>query len=183
MFTLTPTANQIDIGTGTYYNDKTVKFVVWYPEDRISIGKFCSIADHVTIISGGEHRTETVSTWPFTFFMFPELAQTMPTNRRTPPTTVENDVWIGYGAQISGGARIGSGAVIGAGSVVRSDVPPYAIVAGNPARIMRYRFSRDAIKALLRICWWDWPEDRIRANVEWFHRPVQDFIDEFGVAE
>ena len=92
---------------------------------------------------------------------------------------IGHDVWVGDGAVIGGGVHVGDGAVIATRAVVFADVPPYAIVAGNPARVLRYRFSRPAVEALLRIRWWDWPEDEIRRRLEWFFAPVQQFVERF----
>ena len=81
---------------------------------------------------------------------------------------------------ITGGAVVGDGAVVASGAVVSSDVPPYAIVAGNPAlRDFRYRFSRSVVARMLRIRWWDWTVDYIRRHKEWFYRPIADFVDRF----
>lgn len=99
--------------------------------------------------------------------------------RSTRNTTLGNDVWVGYGAMILGGAQVGDGAVIAAGSVVFSDVPPYAVVAGNPAKVVRSRFGPEMVERLLRIRWWEWPEDVIRANIDWFHRPISEFAKRF----
>jgi acetyltransferase-like isoleucine patch superfamily enzyme len=102
------------------------------------------------------------------------------------PTTkgnvvIGNDVWIGFGAIILSGVTIGDGAAIGACSVVTRDVPPYAIAAGNPAQIIRYRFPEEIVATLLRIKWWDWPEDKVKENL---HLICSDsmgvFIKKFG---
>jgi carbonic anhydrase/acetyltransferase-like protein (isoleucine patch superfamily) len=94
---------------------------------------------------------------------------------------IGSDVWIGEGAAVAGGVRVGHGAVIGARSTVLEDVPPYAIVTGHPAKIVRYRFSKPTIDALRRIAWWEWPEERIRAELEWFLGPIADFVARFDV--
>jgi virginiamycin A acetyltransferase len=78
-----------------------------------------------------------------------------------------------------GGVHIGHGAIIAAYSVVGRDVPPYAVMAGNPAEILRYRFSKPTVEALLRIAWWDWSADTIRSRLEWFFKPVNEFIRQF----
>lgn len=134
---------------------------------RLSIGKFCSISSQVTIILGGNHRIDWATTYPF-----PALASLWPEagNISGHPGTkgdliIGHDVWIGHGATILSGLTIGSGAVIGACSVVHQDIPPYGIVAGNPAGLLRSRFDRKTCDALLELCWWDWPEEKIRKNV------------------
>ena len=136
-----------------------------------------------------EHRrgrssssTDTVSTYPFEnrFFGAPNPTRS---SRTTRDTVVGSDVWVGDGVVIGGGVQVGHGAVLATGSVIFSDVPPYAIVAGNPAKVLRYRFSNPTVAALLRIAWWDWPEEELRRNVEWFFRPVAEFAAHFDVGE
>lgn len=152
---------RISIGRFTYGNPQ---LLVWTDHDRIEIGAFCSIADRVTILGGGEHNTDWVTTHPMRIaFGLPEAWKD-----GHPPTgsaVIGNDVWIGFGATILSGSVVGDGAVIGARAVVAGKVPPYAVVAGNPARLLRYRFSPSQIDALLAIRWWDWPLDRIRELV------------------
>ncbi len=90
--------------------------------------------------------------------------------------TIGNDVWIGKNVIITNYSNIGNGAIVGAGSIVTKDVPDYAIVAGNPARILRYRFTSDQIDGLNTIAWWDWSDDMIRARYEDFYLPIDEFI-------
>jgi acetyltransferase-like isoleucine patch superfamily enzyme len=168
----------VEIGHRTYYSPEDVRFLTWVPGEKIIIGKYCSIAAGVTICAGGGHRTDTVSTYPFDNFF---LGRENPTRtyKTTRDTVIGNDVWIGHGAHIGGGVRVGHGAVIASWAVVFSDVPDYAVVAGNPAQLVRYRFSRPVVRRLLRIAWWDWPEDTVRENVEWFYRPIGEFVERF----
>jgi acetyltransferase-like isoleucine patch superfamily enzyme len=142
----------------------------WIPGEKIIIGKYCSIADRVTICTGGMHRTELAALFAFDFAR---------AYRGTKNTTIGNDVWIGSGALIMGGASVGDGAVVASGSVVFSDVPPFAIVAGNPAAVVRYRFSQPIVQRLLRIAWWHWPNVKLFANVEWFFQPITEFVEHF----
>lgn len=107
----------------------------------LKIGRFCSIAENVTI------------------HVPPQNAATLS------GTTIGNDVWLGYGCAVMPGVTVGDGAAVAAGAVVNGDVPPYAIVVGAPARILRYRFPADQIEALLQIQWWNWPVEKIRANI------------------
>lgn len=136
----------------------------WGENSSLFIGKFCSIAEQVTIFLGGEHRTDWVTTYPFNYFLAEHAA-----NRGHPKTkgdvVIGNDVWIGMGATILSGVRIGDGAVIGARALVSKDVPPYAIVAGNPAKVIRRRFADGVINRLLEIRWWDWPIPQIEAAI------------------
>lgn len=147
---------------------------------KFTSGAFCSFADGIRVFLGGGHHTEWVSTFPFMTFKelapdtTPEKGAQMATGDRD--VVVGNDVWISKDVTLLGGATIGDGAVIGFGAVVRGAVPPYAIVSGNPASVVRYRFSTDKIAALRRIAWWDWPLARIQAAVPWL---VSNRIEEF----
>ena len=110
---------------------------------------------------GGEHRTDWVTTYAFTH-LFPEATGFKGHPRTKGDVVIGNDVWIGYEALILSGVRVGNGAVIAARSIVTRDVEPYSIVAGNPARHIRFRFDEAAVKALEEIAWWDWPMDKIK---------------------
>lgn len=127
---------------------------------KATVGKYCSIAEGVTIMAGGEHRPDWVTTFPFQCF-WAETTHFPGHPKSKGDVVIGNDVWIGKDAFILSGVHIGDGAVIGARAVVAKDVPPYAIVVGNPARIIRYRFDQAAIEKLLQIKWWDWPEKEI----------------------
>ena len=122
----------------------------------LTIGQFCSIANGVKIFLGGEHRVDWVTTYPFPA-MFESAAGHVGHPATKGAVTIGNDVWIGHGATILSGVSIGDGAVVGAGAVVASNIPAYGIAAGNPAKLVRMRFSSQQIEALLRICWWNWP--------------------------
>lgn len=168
----------VEVGRYTYYDQDNIRFVGYVPGERIVIGKYCSIAYGTTILVGGQHTSATVATFPFDNIL---LDRSNPTRsyRRTADTVIGSDVWLGYQSFVLGGARIGHGAIVGARSVVAGDVEPYAIMAGNPARLIRHRFEPEIIAGLLRIAWWDWPDEQVRANVEWFYRPVQEFVEHF----
>lgn len=149
------------------------------PGGKVRIGKFCSIADGVTIIMS-EHHPEWVTTYPFSSrhmnAAWPEAGGIVGQPFTKGPVIIENDVWIGNGATILSGVTIRSGAVIAARSVVAKDIPPYAVVAGNPARVVKYRFDPLEIDALMQIAWWSWPEEKIRDNVRLL---CSENIDEF----
>jgi len=149
----------------------------WTPSDRCSIGKFCAIAPDVRIITGGEHRMDWVSTFPFRVrFRLPGAGRDGHPGSRG-PVVLGNDVWIGQGARILSGVRVGNGAVVGAYAVVTKDVPDYAVVAGNPAQLIRYRFDPETIQALLKIAWWDWPLEKILRHVDLLCSDrIQEFI-------
>lgn len=136
------------------------------------VGKFCSIAGDVRL-GMGTHTLDKLSTSPIfterknsTGHHWAEVQTDNPYKR----VTVGNDVWIGTRALIMGGVTIGDGAVIGAGAIVTKDVPPYAIVVGVPARIIRYRFSNVTIEKLETLKWWDLSENVLKKNIELFQR-------------
>lgn len=139
----------------------------WGENVNLYIGKFCSIANDVTIFLGGEHRTDWISTYPFNIINsdFPNARNITGHPKTKGDVSIENDVWIGNGATIMSGVTIGNGAVVGTKAVVTKDVPAYAIVAGNPARIIKYRFDNDTISKLEQIQWWNWPIEKINNEV------------------
>lgn len=142
---------------------------------KLHIGSFCSIASHVVVFLGGNHRLDWVSTFPFQGRNFcahksgPEAVSNGDVN-------IGNDVWIGRGCTIMSGVNIGDGAVIAANSHVVKDVPPYSIVGGNPAKVIRYRFEPEQIDKMLSIKWWNWSDDKIKQNV---HLLTQGDISKF----
>lgn len=129
--------------------------------NTLRIGKFCSIAPGVKIFLGREHRTDLITAYPFNVF-FKEAAQFSEHPYSKGNVIIGNDVWIATDAIILSGVEIGNGAVIGARSVVTKDVEPYSIVAGNPARFIRFRFDETTINALQEIAWWNWPISKIQ---------------------
>ena len=163
---------RILVGDYTYYDDPAgpehfedrVLYHFDFEDDRLIIGKFCQIAAEPTfMMNGANHRTDGISAFPFVIFGadwqgrfegetdFPSRGDMV----------IGNDVWIGYGATFLPGVKVGDGAIIAARAVVASDVPPYTVVAGNPAKPIKRRFSDRDIETLLRLAWWDWPVDRI----------------------
>lgn len=156
---LTTDDARINIGRFTYGG---ATFKLWSASERVEVGAFCSFAEQVLIFGGGEHRVDWVSTHPLRIaFNSPGAGEDgHPHSKGT--TRIGNDVWIGHGAMVLSGVTVGDGACIGAGAVVSKDVPAYSIVAGNPGRVIRQRFGEDQIQQLLRICWWNWPVERIK---------------------
>jgi virginiamycin A acetyltransferase len=139
-----------------------------YGPDRLVIGKYCALARGVRFIMGAaNHRRTGVSTFPFPMFGGDWLAHmNLFADRGFPgDTVVGNDVWLGYEAVVLPGVRIGDGAIVAAESVVATNVPPYAIVGGNPAQVIRFRFPPDDVERLLAVAWWDWPIDVVSKNV------------------
>lgn len=145
----------------------------------ITIGAFCSIGPDVMIFGQADHPTQLASTFPFRAKLLrPEAGNTDAVTRGG--VAIGNDVWIGARAIILSGVTVGDGAVIGAGAVVPRDVPPYAVVAGNPARVIRYRFDEQTVAALLALSWWTWPDERIAALEDAFYGPIATFLDRAG---
>lgn len=143
---------------------------------KISIGKYCSMADEVKIFNGSNHNTKWVSTFPFRkhFNLNDGINDGHPFSKGD--VKIGNDVWIGYGVFILSGVTIGDGAVITAGSVVSANVEPFAMVGGVPAKIIRKRFDEISIEKLLKIKWWNWNEEKIREAVPLLS---SENIDEF----
>lgn len=168
------TRPNIEVGDYTYYDDpegmeqfeKNVLYHFDFVGDRLVIGRFCSIAAETRfIMNGGNHATDWFSTFPFPVFgggWEVAMPEAWP-NRGD--TVVGHDVWIGWGATIMPGVRIGNGAIIATASVVTRDVPPFAIVGGNPARLIRYRFDEETRQALEEIAWWNWDAEKVTRNV------------------
>jgi acetyltransferase-like isoleucine patch superfamily enzyme len=174
---------RVSVGRGTYWPDSSW-FVTEYPGESIQIGRYCSIGANVTIFGcGDDHRPELPSTWPFDTLLRDITEPTRSYRQTARSTKIGSDVWISGGALAAAGNEIGHGAIIGAKAAVFRDVPPYAIVLGNPATIIRYRFSREIIAAMLELAWWDWPPDLVRERHDWFYQPIQKFVAEFRRSE
>lgn len=144
------------------------------------IGCFTSIANNV-VSGGGRHPMEWVSMSPVFYKGRDSVkAKFSEHNRRgVKKVVIGNDVWIGHSAILLQGVTVGHGAVVGAGSVVTKSVPPYAIVAGNPAKIIRYRFTDEIIKGILLSSWWDMPDDDLKKMGQYF-TDVELFLDIFN---
>ncbi len=169
----------ITVGEYTIYNDfvnDPTEFgrnnvLYHYPinHDKLIIGKFCSIACGAKFLfNSANHTLSSLSTYPFPlFFEAWDLEKSDVTDAwdNKGDIVVGNDVWIGYEAVILAGVTIGDGAIVGARAVVTKDVPPYTIVGGIPAKPIRKRFSNETIHALLKMQWWNWPEEKIRQNI------------------
>jgi virginiamycin A acetyltransferase len=160
---------RMEIGDFSYFThsgkaDETAAILAPYlyafSQERLVIGRFVQIArEAIFITSSANHAMSGVTTYPFRVFSPDTIGgyQDLPFR----DTVVGHDVWIGHGATIMPGVTIGAGAIIAARAVVTRDVPPYAIVGGNPARLIRMRFTDEEISDLLALSWWDWPLDKI----------------------
>jgi acetyltransferase-like isoleucine patch superfamily enzyme len=152
-------SDRVEMGRHTYGSP----LIATFPGDtaRVRIGSFTSIALDVVLMDGGNHRLDWVTTFPLRarLGLRGAYADGHPSSKGD--IEIGNDVWIGMGACVMSGVKIGNGAVVAGRSVVAKDVRPYAIVAGNPAREIRRRFSDEQIDALERIAWWDWPQEKI----------------------
>lgn len=166
----------IHIGDYTYFNDfrlpvKDVRqiLVPYLHEgapEKLIIGKFVQIAHGVQFVtSSANHQMDGFSTYPFSVFGEPWSSSYEAKWPNKGDTLVGNDVWFGHESLIMPAVSIGDGAIIAARSVVTKDVPPYTIVAGNPAKIVRTRFDEKTIANLLEIKWWDWPIEMVHRNI------------------
>lgn len=186
-----PPRTHLSAGEYSYYSDfddptrffiRNVRYDFGFSGARLDIGKYCAFAHDTTfILSDANHATGGPSTFPFPVFGGAWAEKMAPrdypaTNKGS--TRVGHDVWCGYNCVVMPGVTIGSGAIVAACAVVTRDVPPYAMVAGNPARIVKKRFGPDEIAKLLEIAWWDWPADRVAAAV-----PLLVAGDVAGLAE
>lgn len=129
----------------------------------LKVGNYSSIGS--TIMLGGEHANDRVTTYPHRIWFSMEGAGEDGFPVPTGDTIIGSDVWACYGSMLLSGVHVGDGAIVAGGAMVVKDVPPYAIVGGNPAKLIRYRFDEEQIAALLEIRWWDWPDDEVRAAV------------------
>lgn len=164
----------IVVGDYTYYDDfenpenfeRNVLYHFDFIGDKLIIGKFCSIASDVKfIMNGGNHRTDWFTNYPFPIFG-QGWESVMPSEwPNKGDTIIGNDVWIGYGATLMPGVQVGDGAIVAAQAVVTKTVPPYAIVGGNPAQVIRYRFDEATVEALLEMQWWHWEIEKITRHL------------------
>ncbi|HHJ4328213.1 TPA: CatB-related O-acetyltransferase [Klebsiella pneumoniae] len=136
----------------------------WNEGSTLSIGSYCSMADNVQIFLGGHHRIDWVSSYPFPAYL-EEAAHIEAFGGTRGDVTIGSDVWLCSNCTILSGVNVGHGAVIASGAVVSRDVPAYSVVAGNPARHIRWRFDEETRLELLKSAWWDWPEQEIRQVV------------------
>jgi len=169
------TSPLIEVGEFSYYDDpddptafQARNVLYHYGPEKLIIGRFCALAEGVRfIMNGANHRMDGPSTFPFpimggSWAGHADLITGLPGRG---DTVVGNDVWLGYQAIVAPGVRIGNGAVIASGSVVTSDVPDYGIAGGNPATLIRRRYSDQDIARLLELAWWHWPLQHITEHI------------------
>jgi len=174
------TRENIQVGDYTIYNDfysdprdfEKNNVLYHYPinNDKLIIGKFCSIACRAKfIMTSGNHTMKSLSTYTFPIFYEEwglDVSHITDAWDNKGDIVIGNDVWIGYDAIIMSGVKIGDGAIIGARAVVTDNVLPYTIAGGVPAKVIKKRFNDDVISKLLKIKWWDWPYKKIQTNIQ-----------------
>jgi acetyltransferase-like isoleucine patch superfamily enzyme len=164
---------RVVLGTESYGVSNIYTFT--HDTTCLRIGNYSSVG--CTILLGGEHASDMVTTYPHRIRWGMEGAGEDGFPVRTGDTLIGSDVWSAYGATLLSGVHVGDGAIVANGAVVTKDVPPFAIVGGCPARVIRYRFSDEQIDALLDIRWWDWPRDEVREAVPYLaSKKIDDFI-------
>jgi len=165
------------IGRGSYIVDMQIQSRLdlnTIGVHNVQIGQFCSIADGITLLIDLDHDYKSITTSDDQ--LFAETDKDFSITRKG-QILIQNDVWIGHGVTIMSGVTIRNGAVIAANSHVTKDVPPYAIVGGNPAKIIKYRFADEQISSLLDIAWWDWSDEFIKDNRQLFRLPIYEFVN------
>lgn len=178
LLTAHPEFTNISVGEFSYYSEfgdpesffeKNVRYNFGFSGARLEIGKFCALAHGTTfVMADANHVIDGISTYPFPIFG-KSWADAMPMAEMPFPNkgdiVVGNDVWFGMDSLTMPGVRVGHGAIVAARAVVTRDVPDYAVVAGNPARVVRMRFAEPVVERLLALSWWDWPLDRLQKAI------------------
>jgi acetyltransferase-like isoleucine patch superfamily enzyme len=144
-------------------------------ESKVSVGDYCSIAGEVTFLLGANHKSG-ITTYPMCKI---DETKTVTESSEKGNITIGSDVWIGYRATIIGEVTIGDGAIIGAGALVVDDVPPYAVVGGVPAKVIKYRFEKNQIDSLLKIKWWNWDKKVIKERYDEMYNKEMSSISKF----
>ncbi len=165
----------IHVGAFTYYSDNTLTgdtdiaarlapYTFPGVPEHIHIGKFCQIAEGVQIITeSANHDMSGLTTYPFAIFDPEQIGRYRRTLRRGADVVIGHDVWIGREAMVMPSAKIGNGVIVASRAVVSGDIPDYAVVAGNPAQVVKMRFDEATRARLLKLNWWDWPAEKIEA--------------------
>jgi chloramphenicol O-acetyltransferase type B len=165
---------QFKFGKDTYGNLLIRDFM---KKDDVTVGAYTSIGPNVQILLGAEHRPDWVTTYPFNI-NYKKFRHIEGHPKSRGDVKIGNDVWIGTEAIIMSGVSIGDGAVIGSRAIVTSDIPPYAIAVGMPAKVLKYRFDDAIIDDLIKIAWWNWPNKKIEKAVpDLMNRNILKFIE------
>jgi len=187
-------APNIHVGDYTYFDDqihgpetfekRNVLYNHQHSKVKLVIGKFCALAAETRFLMTGDHKLDGISTFPFPIFQNGwENAYNVQELPLKGDIIVGHDVWFGYNAFVKGGVTIGSGAIIATQAVVVKDVPPYTIVAGNPARVVKQRFDDKAIEKLLHIAWWNWDIGKIQRHLKWITHHQVERLEEASAQE
>lgn len=170
----------LTIGIDSYIVSSEIQSIINFDNKKIShnlqIGNYCSIADKIKFMLGLNHDYKSITTGVCGFL---ENVEPIKKIKRKSQIIIQNDVWIGSGATIMSGVTVHNGAVVSANAHVVKDVPAYAIVGGNPAKIIKYRFTEKQIEKLLKIAWWDWGHEKLIQNRDSFNLNIDQFIDAF----
>ncbi len=174
-------------GTRTYENGA----LIWrWSNAPVSIGNYCSIANNVRfIVDDGFHNVSKITNFPLINNLFNE-SEKLPNGLKTKEylkqldqkkgIIIGNDVWIGMNSILLPGIKIGNGVTIGANSIVTKSFPDYCVIAGNPAKIIKYKYPKSQIAVLNQICWWDWSDETIKERIMDFHESIDSFVEKYG---
>lgn len=160
----------VNVGMHTYIN--SAKLYCWKPGYKLLIGNYCSLAENISFILGGEHDINWASTYPFIERWGIDSLKNKITMKCKGDINIESDVWIGHGVTILSGSKIGVGSVIGAGAVVRGAIPPYSIAVGVPAKVIKKRFSDDVCDELINSKWWTLKKENLISIIKYIDDPI-----------
>jgi virginiamycin A acetyltransferase len=178
LLSLNPKLARYEIGKFSYGDQPPAVLSFGGANSILKIGNYCSLAAGVTILLGGEHHPQWITTYPFNIVL-EGVTTRKPNPYSKGNVIIGNDVWIGKNVLILSGVQIGDGAIVGASSVVTNDIEPYSIVAGNPAKLIRKRFDEETVEKLLKIKWWYWDLERIKKNMPLLlSSDIKEFLDE-----
>ena len=170
----------LSIGAHTYGLDR--KSLMGLDDScKLKIGKFCSFAPEVRIFLKSDHPTNLPTTFPLKTLLLQKSPWPNQDAISKGNVVIGNDVWVGARSMIMSGVNVGDGSIIAAGSVVTKNIAPYEMVGGVPAKRIKFRLTKKQIEAMLRIKWWDWADQKIKANVSLFYSDVYKFIKTFDV--
>ena len=166
---------------GTYF-DRHVTIISWSDDYHVHLGKYNSIGRDCNFFLHANHRVDWITTssqlWGPVTNEIANMHMRMGHPTCKGDIIIENDVWVGAKSTIMSGVKISNGAVIGAGSMVTKNVEPFAIYAGNPAKFIKFRFTEKQIESLLKISWWNWPEEKIREQaLSLWSSDLNEFIE------